>query len=102
VKTDRVDVIALLRLLMRYMTGEKEALHTIRIPTVTEEDNRRLNRERERLLKERCAHSARIKSLLITYGIVLEKMNQLTSLLKTARAAVVEYDLPPRIHRVTH
>jgi transposase len=99
VKNDRVDVIALLRLLMRYMNGEKEALHTIRIPTVTEEDNRRLNRERGRLLKERGAHSARIKSLLITHGIVLEKMNRLTSLLKTARAAVVEYDLPPDLKR---
>ena len=99
VKTDRVDVIALLRLLMRYINGEKEALHTIRIPTVTEEDNRRLNRERGRLLKERGAHSTRIKSLLITHGIVLEKMSELTSLLKTARAAVVEYDLPPDLKR---
>lgn len=99
VKTDRVDVIALLKLLMRYMNGEKQALHTIRIPTVGEEDNRRLNRERDRLLKERGAHSARIKSLLITHGIVLEKMSQLPSILKTAKAAVVEYDLPSDLKR---
>ena len=94
VKTDRVDVIALLRLLMRYMNGEKEALHAIRIPTVEAEDQRRLNRERDRLIKERGAHSARIKSLLIVHGIRLEKMSDLPLLLPTAKAAVIGYDLP--------
>ena len=94
VKTDRVDVIALLRLLIRYHSGETQALHTIRVPTVTEEADRRLNRERDRLIKERGAHSARIKSLLLTHGIVLDKLNQLPQLLPTAKAAVVNYDLP--------
>jgi len=95
IKTDRVDVIALLRLLIRYHSGEQQALHIVRIPTVGEEDNRRLNRERDRLIKERGAHSAHIKSLLITHGIVLEKLNQLPCLLPTAKAAVIGYDLPP-------
>jgi len=94
VKTDRVDVVALLRLLMRYMNGEKEALHAIRIPTMEAEDQRRLNRERDRLIKERGAHSARIKSLLIAHGIRLEKMSDLPLLLPTAKAAVIGYDLP--------
>ncbi len=94
VKTDRVDVNALLRLLMRYVNGEKTALHTLRIPTVDEEDQRRLNRERDRLLKERGAHSARIKSLLVAHGIRLEKMSTLPRLLATAKAAVTGYALP--------
>ncbi len=94
VKTDRVDVIALLRLLMRYMNGEKEALHAIRVPTVEAEDQRRLNRERDRLIKERGAHSARMKSLLVVHGIRLEKMTDLPLLLPTAKAAVTGYDLP--------
>ena len=94
VKTDRVDVVALLRLLMRYMNGEKEALHAIRVPTVEAEDQRRLNRERDRLIKERGAHSARIKSLLIAHGIRLEKMSDLPLLLPKAKAAVIGYDLP--------
>ncbi len=94
VKTDRVDVIALLRLLMRYMNGEKEALHAIRIPTVEAEDQRRLNRERDRLIKERGAHTARIKSLLVAHGIRLEKMTDLPLFLPTAKAAVTGYDLP--------
>jgi len=94
VKTDRVDVIALQRLLIRYVGGEKAALHAIRVPTVANEDQRRLTRERDRLLKERGAHSARIKSLLIAHGICLEKMSSLPQLLATAKAAVVGYDLP--------
>ncbi len=94
VKTDRVDVIALLRLLMRYVNGEKTALHIIRIPSVEEEDQRRLNRERDRLLKERGAHSARIKSLLIAHGIRLEKLSDLPRLLPSAKAAVTGYALP--------
>lgn len=94
VKTDRVDVIALLRLLMRYASGEKEAMHTVRVPTVSEEDERRLNRERERLIKERGSHSARIKSLLIVHGIRLDKMSDLPKLLPEAKAAVIGYQLP--------
>jgi transposase len=94
VKTDRVDVIALLRLLMRYRGGEKAALHAIRVPTIEQEDQRRLNRERERLLKERGGHSARIKSLLMAHGIRLEKLKDLPRLLPTAKAAVTGYELP--------
>lgn len=95
VKTDRVDVVALLRLLIRYIGGEKQALRVIRIPTVAEEDDRRLNRERERLLKERGAHRARMKSLLVTHGIVLEKLTEVPRLLVKAKAAVIGYVLPP-------
>jgi len=94
VKTDRVDVIALLRLIMRYMNGETTALHTIRIPTVEEEDGRRLDRERDRLIKERGAHSARIKSLLVLHGVRLNKLSDLPRLLVGAKAAVIGYDLP--------
>ena len=94
VKTDRVDVGALLRLLIRYINGEKQALSAIRIPTVAEEDDRRLNRERERLQKERGSHSARMKSLLVAHGIRLNKMTDVPRLLPTAKAAVTGYELP--------
>jgi len=94
VKTDRVDVGALLRLLIRYINGEKQALSAIRIPTVSEEDDRRLNREREHLLKERGSHSARMKSLLVAHGIRLNKMTDVPRLLPTAKAAVTGYELP--------
>jgi len=93
-KTDRLDVNALLRLLMRYVNGEKAALHVVRVPTVAEEDQRRLDRERDRLLKERGAHSARIKSLLVAHGIRLARLSELPRLLPTAKAAVIGYALP--------
>ena len=41
----------------------------VRPPTVAEEDDRRLSRERERLKKERDQHVIRIKSLLALHGI---------------------------------
>ncbi len=71
-KTDSVDVKSLLRLLMRYWQGERTVMSVVRVPTVEEEDDRRLHRERERLLKERGSHSARIKSLLVAHGLRLE------------------------------
>jgi len=67
-KTDSVDVKGLLRLLQRYWQGERAVMSVVRVPTVEEEDNRRLHRERDRLVKERGSHSARIKSLLVAHG----------------------------------
>ena len=69
VKTDRVDAEALVRLLIRHDRGELHALAVVRVPTVAEEDQRRLHRERDRLIKERGAHSARLQSLLVAQGL---------------------------------
>lgn len=68
-KTDRIDVEALLRQLIRHQAGEHQALAVVRAPTVAEEDQRRLHRERERLIKERSAHRMRIQSLLVAQGV---------------------------------
>lgn len=70
-KTDRLDAKSLLGLLQRHWGKERGVLRVLRVPTLEEEDRRRLHRERERLLKERGAHSARIKSLLVTQGVRL-------------------------------
>lgn len=71
-KTDKVDVKSLLRLLQRYCQGECGAMSVVRVPSVAEEDLRRLHRERGRLIKERGSHSARIQSLLVAHGIRLK------------------------------
>jgi len=94
VKTDKVDAVALLKLLIRFANGEKTALHCIRIPTVEDEDQRRLTRERDRLIKERGAHSARIKSLLIAHGISLDNISDLPKLLLKMTAPIIGYDIP--------
>ena len=94
VKTDKVDVKALLRLLMRFKSGEDEALRSIRVPTVEEEDLRRLHRERERLIKERGSHSARIKSLLVAQGIVVDKLSELNGIVTGSEQTLAGYEIP--------
>nr|VFK42755.1 MAG: hypothetical protein BECKTC1821E_GA0114239_10211 [Candidatus Kentron sp. TC] len=64
-----MDAKALVRLLQRYVNGERKAVNVLRVPTPDEEDQRRLNRERERLIEERGAHVVRIESLLVQIGI---------------------------------
>lgn len=69
-KTDRLDAGKLLLLLIRKSGGEHRAFSTVRVPSREVEAMRRLHRERERLLKERTAHSNRISSLLVLYGVI--------------------------------
>ncbi len=86
-KTDGVDVKGLLQLLMRYWQGQRSVMSVVRVPTVEEEDSRRLHRERERLLKERGGHSARIKSLLVAHGLRLEIRSDFLTRLASATSA---------------
>src|SRR4249919_3265388 len=69
VKTDRVDVERLLRSLMAYLRGEPKVWSVVCVPSVAEEDDRRLHRERGRLINERIQHVNRIKGLLAIHGI---------------------------------
>jgi len=69
VKTDGVDVERLLRSLMAYLRGEPKVWSVVRVPSVAEEDDRRLYRERGRLIGERIQHVNRIKGLLAIHGI---------------------------------
>lgn len=85
-KTDQVDARSLLRLLIRYTGGERKALSVVRVPSVAEEDRRRLHRERERLLKERGAHRARLQALLATQGVRLEWKGDFLAWLEAVRA----------------
>lgn len=78
IKTDRLDARKLLGMLIRYCRGEQEVWSVVRVPDERDEDDRRLHRERERLIKERGAHGNRIRSLLVTQGIMIEKVDRLT------------------------
>lgn len=68
-KTDRLDVESLLRALMAFCRGEPRVCSMVRVPSVEDEDQRRLHRGRERLIKERVQHCNRIGGLLATQGI---------------------------------
>jgi transposase len=97
-KTDRVDVERLLRSLMAYLRGEPKVWSVVRVPSVAEEDDRRLHRERGRLIGERVEHVNRIKGLLAIHGIYdyqplrRDRMQQLERL-RTADGRT----LPPRL-----
>src|SRR3954451_23903374 len=69
VKTDRIDVLALLRALIATDRGERHVCAIVRVPSVEEEDARLSHRERERLVRERTGHINRIKGLLFGQGI---------------------------------
>ena len=68
-KTDRIDLDRLLRAFLAYLRGEPRACSVVHVPSVADEDRKRRNRERDRLKKERTAHTNRIKGLLHAQGI---------------------------------
>ncbi len=68
-KTDRIDGETLVRTLMAWMRGEPRVCSMVRVPTVEDEDRRRIGRERKALVEERKRHVNRIKGLLFSVGI---------------------------------
>jgi transposase len=72
VKTDRIDGVELLTMLMRYRGGERGLWRVVRVPSVEDEEGRRLHRELGSSNKERTRHRNRIRSLLVTRGLRLE------------------------------
>ena len=68
-KTDRLDAQGLLRVLMAYLAGDRQACSMVWVPTPEEEDAKRLHREREHLVQERVRLENRIEALLATQGI---------------------------------
>jgi transposase len=71
-KTDRIDGVKLLTMLMRYWGGERGLWSVVRVPSVEDEEGRRLHRELASLNKERTRHRNRIRGLLVTQGLRLE------------------------------
>jgi len=97
-KTDHIDTERMLRSMMAYLRGEPKVWSVVRVPSVAEEDDRRLHRERDRLINERIQHVNRIKGLLAIHGIYdyqplrRDRMQRLERL-QTANGRT----LPPRL-----
>ncbi len=68
-KTDRIDAKKMVRALLAHDRGDAAVLSRVRIPSVEEEDRKRLLRERRRLVKERTSLTNAIKGLLKLHGI---------------------------------
>jgi len=67
-KSDGIDAEKLLELMRRQAGGEQRALRIVNVPSVEEEDQRGLPREREALLHDRQRVLNRIESLLFAQG----------------------------------
>ncbi len=98
VKTDRIDTERLLRSLMAYLRGEPKVWSVVQVPSIAEEDARRLHRERDRLISERVRHVNRIKGLCALHGIydyqpLRPQATARLEQLRTAQGA----SLPPRL-----
>ena len=68
-KTDRLDAEGMTRTLRAWLGGDGRVVREVRIPTVEEEDAKRIERERKHLVHQRTRVIGRIKGLLALHGI---------------------------------
>jgi len=96
-KTDRLDVVKLLTMLIRYAHGEQKVWSVLHPPGPEEEDQRQLHRELLALKRERTYHINRLKGLLANQGVLLAVQVDFLEQLDTVRL----WDgapLPPGLH----
>jgi transposase len=70
-KTDRLDAQGMTRTLRSWLSGDREVAREVLIPTVEQEDAKRIERERKYLVEKRTGVVGRIKGLLALHGIWL-------------------------------
>ena len=70
-KTDRIDAEGMTRTLRVWLSGDREVARDVLIPSVEQEDAKRIERERKYLVEERTSIVGRIKGLLALHGIWL-------------------------------
>ena len=83
-KTDKLDLAGLLRLLARYVTGDRGAWRVVRVPSVAAEDARHAERSWATVQADRTRVINRLKGLLTTAGVRLRL--DATFLARLARA----------------
>ncbi len=67
--TDRIDTKKMIRALLAHDRGDSQVLSSVQVPSVAEEDRKRLLRERKRLVKQRTSLTNTMKGLLRLQGI---------------------------------
>lgn len=75
-KTDRLDALKLVRMLVRYWAGETAVWRTVRVPSETDEAARHGSRERSALVKEHTRIVNQIRSWLATCGATVPRRRQ--------------------------
>jgi transposase len=70
-KTDRIDALKLVQMLVRAAAGERDVWREVRVPTLAAEAARHVSRERTALTQERTALVNQLRSWLATMGTTL-------------------------------
>ena len=70
-KTDRVDALKLVAILMRVCGGERDVWREVRVPTLAEEATRHGSRERSQLVQDATRLVNQMRSVLATWGAQL-------------------------------
>ena len=70
-KTDRIDAEGMTRTLRTWLSGDREVARDVQIPSIEQEDAKRIERERKYLIEKRTSIVGRIKGLLALHGIWL-------------------------------
>ena len=73
VKTDRLDAEGMTRTLRAWLAGNREVARDVQIPSVEQEDAKRIERERKYLVEEQVSIVGCIKGLLALHGIWLAR-----------------------------
>jgi transposase len=97
-KSDRLDVLKLVSMLIRWHHGERTVWRVVRIPAVADEDRRQLHRELIDLKGQRTAHANRIKGLLAGLGLSVVVDKRLPERLEKLRQWDGE-ELPPGLRQ---
>ena len=84
-KTDRLDAVKLVTMLLRATAGEPQVWSVVRVPTPAAEDHRQVHRELLFVRRDRGRHTNRIKGLLAGQGVPLAQIRELPTHLETAR-----------------
>jgi len=97
-KSDSLDAVKLMEMLIRWHNGERKVWSTIYVPTVEQEDQRQLHREMLKLKAERTAQGNSIKGLLAGLGLCVIVDETLPTQLQN----LPQWDnakLPPLLHQ---
>ena len=97
-KSDSLDAVKLVEMLIRWYNGERKVWSTVHVPTVEQEDQRQLHREMLKLKAERTAQGNSIKGLLAGLGLCVIVDETLPTQMQNLR----QWDgakLPPLLHQ---
>jgi transposase len=70
-KTDRLDALKLVQMLVRVCLGERQVWHDVRVPTVADEAARQVSRERTDLVQAQTRVINQMRGWLATWGAAL-------------------------------